>query len=116
MQTLTTSPTLPQSVIGTPILAGYYYAISDNAHSKNSKYTLMQISDIRHSFSNGIDNKNRSTQLKIQQFAPALKALPEFINPTYLGTPIAQFWLEMGEFLAWQPLLMQRGTLNELIT
>lgn len=101
-----TSPTLPPDAqIATPILAGYYYAIADNIQSKNSKYTLMQISDITRN--NGI------TQLKIQQFVQAYKVLPEFINPAYLGTPAAQFWLDRGEFLSWQPLLLQRGTVFE---
>lgn len=111
MQTLTTSPTLPPSTatktsVATPILVGYYYAIADNGH-KNSQYTLMQISDSQH--------KNGKTRIKLQQFADNYKVLPEFINPAYLGTPIAQFWLEVGEFLAWQPLLMQRGMINEII-
>lgn len=107
---LTTSPTLPPSIIATPILVGYYYAIADNAHSKTSKnneYTLMQISDIQH--------KGGNTLIKIQQFADSYKVLPEFINPAYLGTPIAQFWLEVGEFLAWRPLLMQRGAVVDLV-
>lgn len=110
MQTLTTSLTLPPSVITTPILVGYYYAIADNAqseNSKNSEYALMQISDIQH--------KGGKTLIKIQQFADSYKVLPEFINPAYLGTPIAQFWLEMGEFLAWQPLLLQRGAVVDLM-
>lgn len=110
MQTLTTSPTLPPSVIATPILVSYYYAIADNTqseNSKNSEYALMQISDIQH--------KSGKTLIKIQQFADSYKVLPEFINPAYLGTPVAQFWLEVGEFLAWRPLLMQRGAVVELV-
>lgn len=107
MQTLTTSPTLPPNALNTtPILAGYYYAIADNAHSKNSEYTLMQISDIA--------RNNGKTHLKIQQFAQTYKVLPEFINPAYLGKPVAQFWLEMGEFLSWQPLLLQRGAVLDM--
>lgn len=87
------SPTLPPNAqIATPILAGYYYAVANNIHSKNSEYTLMKISDITRT--------NGKTQLKIQQFAQTYKVLPEFINPAYLGTPVAQFWLEMGEFLS----------------
>lgn len=111
MQTLTTSPTLlPNAQLAMPILVGYYYAIADNAHSKNNKnseYTLMQISDSQH--------KNGKIHIKLQQFADNYKVLPEFINPAYLGTPIAQFWLEVGEFLAWQPLLMQRGAVMDLV-
>lgn len=104
---LTTSPTLPPSIIATPILVGYYYAIADNAQSKNSEYTLMQINDIQ--------QKGGKTTVKIQQFADSYKVLPEFINPAYLGMPVAQFWLEMGEFLAWQPLLLQRGAVVDLV-
>lgn len=107
MQTLTTSPTLPPNAqLATPILVGYYYTIADNAHKK-SEYTLIQISDIQH--------KGGNTLIKIQQFADSYKVLPEFISPAYLGTPIAQFWLEVGEFLTWRPLLMQRGMIDEIM-
>lgn len=107
MKTQISQPTgsYPPSVpTQTPILTGYYYAIKDDS---SQHYTLVQIVQ-----QNGIENHK---EIKIRQFGTSLKALPDFINPDYLGVAVAQFWLGMGEFLSWQPVLLQRGMIDEII-
>lgn len=96
-----TSPV--STVVITPILTGYFYAIKD---SKTDKYSMVQVIQANHS--------TNCNAVKLRQLAHSFKVLPDFLVPEQLGTATAQFWLPMGEFLSWQPLLMQRGFVADI--
>ncbi|WP_131667328.1 hypothetical protein [Psychrobacter pygoscelis] len=84
-----------------PVLAGFYYAVNaDEAH----EFTMMQVVEVS-------TNTDLHTAIKVRQFAPMFKVLPDYLIPEQLGLPVAQFWLPLDEFVSWQPLLMQRGVI-----
>lgn len=85
--------------ISTPILSGFYYAVS--AH-EGREFTMMQVVEVS-------TNTDLHTAIKVRQFAPVYKVLPDYLIPEQLGLPVAQFWLPLDEFVSWQPMLMQRG-------
>ena len=86
----------------TPILSGFYYAVSaDNT----SEFTMMQVIEVS-------TNTDLHTAIKVRQFAPVYKVLPDYLIPEQLGLPVAQFWLPLDEFDSWQPMLMQRGVVT----
>ncbi len=82
----------------TPVLAGFYYAISDESSQGFSIVQVVEAPTI-----------TQPTRIKLRQFAPTYKALPDFLIPEQLGSSVAQFWLALDDFMEWQPLLMQRG-------
>lgn len=97
--TIQTNTVTPSSVTTVPVLAGFYYAVSaDDA----GEFTMMQVVEVS-------TNTDLHTAIKIRQFAPVYKVLPDYLIPEQLGFPVAQFWLPLDELVSWQPLLMQRG-------
>lgn len=88
----------------TPVLTGFYYAIKDaSAHG----FSIIQVVDL--------SNVSQPMRIKLRQFAPTFKALPDFLIPEQLGNSVAQFWLALDDFMDWQPLLMQRGVVDEAV-
>lgn len=88
----------------TPILTGFYYAVED-AHGYG--FSIVQVVDIA--------KASPPMRIKLRQFAPSFKALPDFLVPKQLGTSVAQFWLALDDFNDWQPLLMQRGVVDKTL-
>lgn len=89
----------------TPVLTGFYYAISDEI---SQDFSIVQVVEA--------PTATQSTRIKLRQFATVYKALPDFLIPEQLGNSVAQFWLPLDDFMDWQPLLMQRGVVNEAMT
>lgn len=87
------------TAISTPVLSGFYYAVSAD---EGREFTIMQVVEVS-------TNTDWHTAIKVRQFAPVFKVLPDYLIPEQLGLPVAQFWLPLDEFVSWQPLLMQRG-------
>ena len=88
--------------IVTPVLAGFYYAIRDE-HSQS--FSIIQVI--------AAPTATHPTRIKLRQFAIVYKALPDFLIPEQLGSSVAQFWLTLEDFMDWQPLLMQRGVVDQ---
>ena len=87
--------------IVTPVLAGFYYAISDEISQGFSIVQVIKTPTV-----------TQPTRIKLRQFAPTYKTLPDFLIPEQLGNSVAQFWLALDDFMDWQPLLMQRGEVD----
>ena len=96
----TMSKTL-NTAITTPVLTGFYYAIED---ADGHGFSIIQVV--------ALSNANLLMRLKLRQFAPSFKALPDFLIPEQLGDSVAQFWLPLDDFISWRPLLMQRGVVD----
>lgn len=99
-----TATTFSKAVV-TPVLTGFYYAISDEI---SQGFSIVQVVEA--------PTVTQPTRIKLRQFATVYKALPDFLIPEQLGNSVAQFWLPLDDFMDWQPLLMQRGVVNEAMT